>query len=44
LANTPTTLDLRGVIVPGGSTNGIMVLMVGGITGTISATSYWVEK
>lgn len=42
-ANTPITIDLKGLISPAGTTNGIVVFL-NTITGTVRANLYWYEK
>lgn len=38
------TIDLRGIILPSGTTEGIAILQSGGITGTEQASFFWYEK
>lgn len=43
-ANTPYTIDLRGVILPSGATNGFALILQTGFTGQINALINWYEK
>lgn len=43
-ANTPTTIDLRGLIAPAGTPTGVALIMSAALTGTVNASFFWYEK
>lgn len=43
-ANIPTVIDLRGIMAPAGTPNGVSLVMTAALTGTVNASMFWYEK